>query len=238
MARNPAPSYIIDSTSSPRPRLRRTPAELPPRTCRPEADAAVFPAGLLASPLRPSLVACGAACQAGNRQRRRVLARGPSPPRAAVMLRRATSAAARPRRQAEGDVACARRAAASADRLSYDQAPTWRGARPGAHQQRRRRRYSRPRAAAALQRFEGFFLQPSYDFDRPGRRPAQRIDFLDSERAVATGATTPAARATAGGVPAWLLKTDRVQLDFEANEGIAEAPCCASWACRSWRCRC
>jgi LPS-assembly protein len=74
-----------------------------------------------------------------------------------------------------------------------------------------------------LDRFEGYFLLPEYWFARTeaGGR-AQRIDFLDSERSVVTAADYTSCRRDGQGVPAWLLTSDRLRLDFEANEGIAE----------------
>jgi LPS-assembly protein len=56
-------------------------------------------------------------------------------------------------------------------------------------------RYTGTELQLQLQRFEGFFLQPSYEFDRlqAGGR-AQRIDFIDNKRSVAQGRPgTPAA---------------------------------------------
>ena len=74
-----------------------------------------------------------------------------------------------------------------------------------------------------LQRFEGYFLQPEYFFARTGAGGrAERIDFIDSERAQLSGATYTSCGVDGGGTPAWILTTDRVKLDFEANEGIAE----------------
>ena len=93
-------------------------------------------------------------------------------------------------------------------------------------------RYSGQELHLQLQRFEGWFLQPRYEFDRvKAGGQAARIDFIDGKRSVAQGGWyTSCPRddldATATGPdgrkPAWVLKTDRVQLDFEANEGIAE----------------
>ncbi len=74
-----------------------------------------------------------------------------------------------------------------------------------------------------VQRFEGFFSNPSYFFGSTGAGgTAQRIDFLDAQRAVATGANYTSCPSDGSGGPAWLLSTDRVKMDFEANEGIAE----------------
>ncbi|MBS0443534.1 MAG: LPS-assembly protein LptD [Proteobacteria bacterium] len=83
--------------------------------------------------------------------------------------------------------------------------------------------YSGPELQLHVQRFEGFFLQPSYHFGRTGAGgTARRIDFIDEQRAVATGATYTSCPSDGSGGPAWLLSTDKVKMDFEANEGIAE----------------
>ena len=84
-------------------------------------------------------------------------------------------------------------------------------------------RYRGPELMLTLQRFEGFFLQPEYFLARNGAGGrADRIDFIDSQRAQLSHASYTSCTADGGGAPAWLLVTDRVRLDFEANEGIAE----------------
>ncbi len=77
-----------------------------------------------------------------------------------------------------------------------------------------------PELSLQIQRFEGYFLEPTYFFSRTqAGGSAQRIDFLDENRSVATGATYTSCPPDD---PAWVLKTDRVSMDFEANEGVAE----------------
>lgn len=84
-------------------------------------------------------------------------------------------------------------------------------------------RYSGTVLQLQVQRFEGFFLQPEFEFDRVGAGGrAERIDFLDSERSRAYNAIYTSCPREGGGEPDWLLRTSRVKLDFEANEGIAE----------------
>jgi LPS-assembly protein len=83
--------------------------------------------------------------------------------------------------------------------------------------------YTGPELQLRVQRFEGFFLEPTYFFGRTGAGgSARRIDFIDDQRAVATGATYTSCPADGSGDPAWLLSARRVKMDFEANEGIAE----------------
>ncbi len=84
-------------------------------------------------------------------------------------------------------------------------------------------RFSGPELQLNLQRFEGFFLQPEYFFaGNTARGRAERIDFLDSQRARLAKSTYTTCTIDGGGTPDWVLSTDRVKLDFEANEGIAE----------------
>jgi LPS-assembly protein len=110
-----------------------------------------------------------------------------------------------------------------ADRLSYDHPDDLAVARGHVRISRDGNIYSGPELQLHVQRFEGFFLQPTYFFSRTGAGgAAQRIDFLDDQRAIATGATYTSCTADSDGGPAWLLSTRRVKMDFEANEGIAE----------------
>ncbi|HPG81431.1 MAG TPA: LPS-assembly protein LptD, partial [Piscinibacter sp.] len=110
-----------------------------------------------------------------------------------------------------------------ADRLSYDHPDDLALARGQVRISRDGNVYSGPELQLHVQRFEGFFLEPTYHFGRTGAGgTARRIDFLDEQRAVATGATYTSCPSDGSGGPAWLLTTDRVKMDFEANEGIAE----------------
>jgi LPS-assembly protein len=134
---------------------------------------------------------------------------------------------------AEGQVELRRGALElQADWLSYEQAQDLAVARGHVRVRNPNGRYSGTELQLQLERFEGFFLQPSYEFDRikAGGR-AQRIDFIDSKRSVAHQAwytscprddLGPDAVSASGARPAWVLQTDRVQLDFENNEGVAE----------------
>lgn len=110
-----------------------------------------------------------------------------------------------------------------ADRLSYDHPEDLALARGGVRISRDGNVYSGPELQLHVQRFEGFFLEPTYFFGRTGAGgTAKRIEFLDEQRAVASGATYTSCPSDGSGGPAWLLSTDRVKMDFEANEGIAE----------------
>jgi LPS-assembly protein len=110
-----------------------------------------------------------------------------------------------------------------ADRLTYDQPDDLAIAKGNVHINRDGNIYTGPELQLKVQRFEGFFVNPVYYFSRTGAGGlAQRVDFLDEQRAVATGATYTSCPSDGSGGPAWLLSTDRVQVDFGTNEGIAE----------------
>ncbi|MBX3604441.1 MAG: LPS-assembly protein LptD [Piscinibacter sp.] len=125
---------------------------------------------------------------------------------------------------AEGDVEFRRGGLVlRADRLSYEQPDDLARAQGHVHISRDGNVYSGPELQLHVQQFEGWFLEPTYFFGRTGAGgTARRIDFLDEHRAVASGATYSSCPADGSGGPAWLLATDRVKMDFEANEGIAE----------------
>jgi len=110
-----------------------------------------------------------------------------------------------------------------ADRLSYDQPEDLAVARGSVRISRDGNVFRGPELQLHVERYEGFFVNPSYFFGRTGAGgTAQRFDFLDEQRAVATGATYSSCPTDGSGGPDWLLSTDRVRMDFEANEGIAE----------------
>ncbi|MFG5410694.1 LPS assembly protein LptD [Piscinibacter sakaiensis] len=118
----------------------------------------------------------------------------------------------------------------TADRLSYDQPEDLAVARGQVRISRDGNTYTGPELQLKVQSFEGFFLEPTYFFARTGAGGrAERVDFLDEQRAVAHRATYSSCRPEdpldAEGrpaVPAWELSTRQVRLDFDANEGIAE----------------
>jgi LPS-assembly protein len=110
-----------------------------------------------------------------------------------------------------------------ADRFSYDSAEDLAHASGDVVVARDGVRYSGPELQLQVQRFEGFFLQPAFEFTRIGSGGrADRIDFLDSTRLRAERAVYTSCPREGGGEPDWLLRTDRIRLDFGTNEGVAE----------------
>ena len=125
---------------------------------------------------------------------------------------------------AEGDVEFRRGGLViRADRLTYDGSEDLAHATGHVRVRRDGALYTGPELQLRVQRFEGFFLQPEFEFLRlkSGGRAA-RVDFIDSVRAVASDAIYTSCPRDGSGDPAWVLKTDRVRIDFDANEGIAE----------------
>jgi len=125
---------------------------------------------------------------------------------------------------AEGDVEFRRGGVViRSDRLTYEQSEDLAIARGNVRISRDGNRYSGPELQLKVQRFEGYFLNPTYYFARTGAGgTAQRIDFIDEQRSIASGATYTSCTPDGTGTPAWLLSTDRVNLDFATNEGTAD----------------
>jgi len=110
-----------------------------------------------------------------------------------------------------------------ADRIAYDSPEDLATARGNVHIRRDGNHYWGPELQLQVQRFHGFFLEPHFTLGITGAGgTARRFDFLDASRSVAIDATYTSCPRDGSGDPDWLLKADRVRLDFEANEGIAE----------------
>jgi LPS-assembly protein len=83
--------------------------------------------------------------------------------------------------------------------------------------------YSGPELELQVQRFEGYFLQPRFEFLRFGSGgSADRIDFLGEGRSRATRASYTSCPRDGPEEPDWVLRTRSVTLDLDANEGRAE----------------
>jgi LPS-assembly protein len=110
-----------------------------------------------------------------------------------------------------------------ADRLDYDPASDRATAKGTVQISRDGDRYGGRELQLQLGSFEGFFVDPTYFFSKVGAGgTASRVDFVGSQRLQATDATYSSCRADTTDGPAWQLRMSRMQLDFEANEGIAE----------------
>jgi LPS-assembly protein len=110
-----------------------------------------------------------------------------------------------------------------ADRLAYDTPQDLASATGKVRVSRGGAIYTGPELHLRVQRFEGYFLQPEFEFTQLGAGGrAERIDFLDSARARATRAEYTSCPREGPEEPAWVLRTDSVRLDLDANEGVAE----------------
>jgi LPS-assembly protein len=110
-----------------------------------------------------------------------------------------------------------------ADRISYDSAEDRANAKGNVRVSRDGNHYWGPELQLHVERFEGFFREPQFTLGRTGAGgTAQRFDFLDASRSTAVGATYTSCPRDGSGDPDWLLKADRVRIDLEANEGVAE----------------
>lgn len=112
-----------------------------------------------------------------------------------------------------------------ADRLSYDQAQDLAAARGKVRVSQGGAIWSGPELQLRVQRFEGFFVEPEFEFTQLGAGGrAERIEFIDSARSRALNAEyTSCPRDTPGDEePAWVLRTRKVEIDLDKNEGVAE----------------
>jgi len=110
-----------------------------------------------------------------------------------------------------------------ADRFVYDSADDLATARGHVRVSRDGNVYQGPELQLHVQQFEGFFLKPEFELGRNGAGGrAERVDFVDASRSIAWGATYTSCPRDGSGDPDWLLSADRVRIDVEANEGIAE----------------
>ncbi len=110
-----------------------------------------------------------------------------------------------------------------ADRLSYDTPRDLAAAKGHVRVSRDGALYSGPELEVRVQRFEGFFLQPEFEFLQLGAGGrADRIDFLGNARSRATNASYTSCPRDGSEERAWVLRARSVSIDLDANEGIAE----------------
>lgn len=125
---------------------------------------------------------------------------------------------------AEGHVELRRAGALiQADRLTYDAGDDLARATGNVRIESQGNVFSGPHLQLHVQRFEGFFEQPDYFIGATqAGGHAERVNFIDANRAEAVNAYYTSCPRDGSGDPAWLLSTRSVRMDFETNTGIAE----------------
>ncbi len=112
-----------------------------------------------------------------------------------------------------------------ADRLEYDQPTDLAKARGHVRINRAGNVYEGPLLELRVDAFEGFFNQPTYHFLRNAAHgQADRVDFLDEQRAVIHNASYTTCQRLPGPswLPDWILKATTISLDHEEDVGTAE----------------
>ncbi len=112
-----------------------------------------------------------------------------------------------------------------ADRLQYNQSTDTAKATGHVHINRAGNVYEGPLLELRLDAFEGFFNEPRYQFLRnQAHGQADRVDFLDDQRAVIHNATFTTCRRVPGPdwLPDWILKATTLSLDNEEDVGTAQ----------------
>jgi LPS-assembly protein len=112
-----------------------------------------------------------------------------------------------------------------ADRLEYNQATDLAKATGDVRINRAGNVYEGPLLELRLDAFEGFFNEPTYHFARnDAHGQADRLDFLDEQRAVVHNATFTTCQRQPGPswMPDWILKANSISLDNEEGVGVAQ----------------
>lgn len=112
-----------------------------------------------------------------------------------------------------------------ADRLEYYQPDDLAIAAGNVRVNRAGNIYEGPRLELKVERFEGFFDDVRYRLLATGAHgKAERVDFIDADRAVARRATYTTCRRddTESYTPAWFLTAESLRTDSEENVGVAE----------------
>ncbi len=112
-----------------------------------------------------------------------------------------------------------------ADRLEHYQPDDLAKARGNVRINRAGSVYEGPLLELKVDAFEGFFLQPRYQFlQSGGHGEADRVDFLDEKRTVITNATYTTCRRLPGPswMPDWILRAASMTLDYEEDIGVAQ----------------
>ena len=113
----------------------------------------------------------------------------------------------------------------TADLLRYLETTQWAYASGHVTLTREGDRFTGTEAGLNLDTREGYVLEPTYHFSRTGAGGhAERIDFVGEQRLSARRAdytSCPRDEGAGGAEPDWLLSADKLDLDFEHNEGVA-----------------
>lgn len=112
-----------------------------------------------------------------------------------------------------------------ADRLEYYQPDDLAKASGNVRVNRAGNVYEGPALELKVERFEGFFDNVRYQLLATGAHgTADRVDFIDADRAVARRATYTTCRRddTESYTPAWFLTAESLRTDNEENVGVAE----------------
>jgi len=112
-----------------------------------------------------------------------------------------------------------------ADRLEYDQPTDLARASGHVRINRAGNVYEGPLLELRVDAFEGFFNEPSYHFLRnQAHGQADRVDFLDDQRAVIHNASYTTCKRLPGPdwMPDWILKATKISIDNEEDVGTAE----------------
>ena len=111
-----------------------------------------------------------------------------------------------------------------ADRIEYYQPDDQLKSTGNVRINRAGNRFEGPELQIKLDRFEGFFISPSYRFlSTGGNGQSSRVDFSDDKHFTAHNATyTTCERDNeASWRPAWVLSADRFQFDLDEDVGVA-----------------
>src|SRR5450830_1694609 len=112
-----------------------------------------------------------------------------------------------------------------ADRLEYDQPTDLAKAMGHVRINRAGNTFEGPLLELRIDAFEGYFLTPNYYFlKNDSHGEADRVDFLDEQRAVISNATMTTCRRLPipNWMPDWILRADRLSMDNEDDVGTAE----------------
>jgi LPS-assembly protein len=111
-----------------------------------------------------------------------------------------------------------------ADRLEYDRPTDQAKATGHVRINRGGNVYEGPQLELKVERFEGFFNQPRYQFlQNDAHGEADRVDFVDESHAVIHNATYTTCRRVPGPswLPDWILRAATITLDNDEDVGVA-----------------